>query len=127
MTRSCDPRQTLLFNTNCHSIIGIPLELLLKRAMGFDILRNKSASTDYTKAHVGPSLVLAVCLLLYLNLNCALQEHPQDLQISNKSGSKMPPKTIKAILVHSNYIPQVFNPYSDVTMSYFLWAHEWLV
>ena len=71
-TGSRDPRQTLL----CYRAA--------KAGYCFDILRNESASTDkWTQMPlVGPSLsVFGVCLLLYLSLNFALLEHPQDQRL----------------------------------------------
>ena len=50
----------------------------------FDILRNENASTDMLSKHQGPLSaphlvgVVGLCLLLYLSLNFALWEHPQD-------------------------------------------------
>ena len=45
---------------------------------------------------------------------------PVPVQATKKSGSKMPLRLQKAILVRSSYIPHTFNPCGDVTMSYLL-------
>ena len=68
--------------------------------------------------------VLGFCLVLYLSLNFALLEHPQDqlVQTLKKTGSRMPLRMKKAALVCSNYIPRTFNPCGDVTVSYLLWC-----
>ena len=44
------------------------------------------------------------------------------MQTLKKTGSRMPLRMKKAVLVHSNYIPRTFNPCGDVTVSYLLWA-----
>ena len=43
------------------------------------------------------------------------------MQTLKKTGSRMPLRMKKAALVRSNYIPRMFNPCGDVTVSYLLW------
>ena len=56
----------------------------------FDILGNESASTNKLSEHQGPwsaphlVSVLRFCLLLYLSLNFALLEHPQDQRLCRR-------------------------------------------
>ena len=62
----------------------------VKAGYCFDILRNESASTDKLSEHQGPwsaphlVSVLGFCLLLYLSLNFALLEHPQDQRLCRR-------------------------------------------
>ena len=74
---------------------------------------------------VGPSLSECTWILLTFVFEFELctfraSTRPALVQTLKKTGSRMPLRMKKAVLVHSNYIPRTFNPCGDVTVSYIL-------
>ena len=70
-----------------------------------------------------PHLVSVLGLCLQFEL-CSLRAStgPAPVQTLKKTGSRMPLRLKKGVIVCSNYILHMFNPCGDVTMSYLLWA-----
>ena len=109
------------------SSVTLPLQIqtaiLWKWAIGPNFWGMKVyrlTSQANTMAPGRPTPVL--CLVLYLSLYFALQEHPRDWLLCRprREVEENAPETTKAILVHSNCNPHTFNPCGDITMLYLL-------
>ena len=110
------PDGCFFFNTNCQSKLAICYRAV-KAGYCFDILRNESASTDKLSEHNGPwsaphlVSVLGLCLLLIFEFElCTIRAStgPALVQTLKKTGSRMPLRMKKAVLVCSNYVPRTF-------------------
>ena len=95
----------------------------------FDILRNESASTNKLSEHQGPLVGPSLSECTWVLLTFVFEFEPGTFRASTgpalvqtlkKTGSRMPLRMKKAVLVRSNYNPRTFNPCGDVTVSYLL-------
>ena len=119
------------FNTHILIVKSAICFSAVKASYCFDILRNEMNINRQVKRTrrplVGPSLSKCTWTLLTFVLEfevCTMRAFtgPAPVQVLKKTGSRMPLRLKKAVLVRSNYIPHTFNPYGDVTMSYLLWT-----
>ena len=97
----------------------------VKAGYCFDSVKNKVQVKQTPWPLVGPSLSECTCTMLTPVFEFELCTSrafigPAPVQASKKSGSGMPPRLRKAILVFSNCIPHTLNPFHGVTMSYLL-------